>query len=1133
MKKLSTKLIFAVILITFCLITGFEVSAFAEETVITDDICPIENIQMDANQEVVTIEPAIAEENKNINPRLEDNQICEEVQEVQLEGNLQPVVNADAEPNEGSAASYSQCISNSGFNYSVTISDAKGNHIAVTGGSETTLLDILHGLGYSVDEESTIEVDSDSIDSNVISVSKSQNGALSLKDNGPFNRAAKNLIVYVNGEAIELELVDPNEISGNITAQQIQDAFSTGGGAVNVKLSDDVTITDDNSIELNGLHELYLNGKTLTGISGATKPMFIINDGAQLDVYSGEDASSQDDGKILGSYYLFKVNAGGVLNIYSGTTSTSHVSLIFNKGVSTIYGGTITEVDFQGDTDAIYINNDNEAFAKNLEDAVKADGKVILLRNVELDSSFKTVTIGYSTTLDLNGKVIKGYFDGDEGYTVLMVEADGQLTIKDSNPTAKHLYEADSNGLWTLNDNASESEAYEYEMLTTCPNENAIIIVKGGAITGGGGNFGGGINNLGPVVMEGGSIIGNNAVKKGGGVCAEGTSFTMKAGKIAGNTVNKIGGAGVALRERNEVKAVFEMEDGEITFNTSSKSGGGVDCTDGSFHMYGGKIYGNNAIDNGGAVNNGESSASFHMHGGTVTGNHAGQVGGGLYTASSDCSFDGECTLTGNTAGDDYNDDNVYLAYDQDTETNSIVIIGDGGSTKTYTGKGTLLAGSEIGVTIEGGSGFATAEASADYKQYFVSDNTKLGVHKSGKGSKIQVFIGNPVAQNTDTDALYATVQAAVDATDTNDTVNIKMIANSTENLKIGDGNTDVYKTVVLDLNGKVLKGDGTDSVIIVDYDGKLTIKDSNSTVVHKYVVGSNGLWVLNDSATGGKEVDTLTVIPAENDVIIVKGGAITGGKEFDGGGIHCIGILVMEAGNVVGNTASDGNQGEGGGVFGNPYSTITMKGGRIVGNYALYSGAGLSTRNTFDMENGSISFNTCAGKGGGVDCSQGTFHMYAGKITGNTAGSYGGGVDNESSSCSFHMHGGSVTGNHAVTCGGGLYTNKSDCSFDGKCIVTGNTSGADKHADNVYLDNSSTVFIGDAGSEKTYTGKGTLLTGTVIGATLQSETGNVTAASSTDYKKYFTSDVTTYSVYNSGKGDNQQEYRKTSCYQR
>ena len=127
---------------------------------------------------------------------------------------------------------------------------------------------------------------------------------------------------------------------------------------------------------------------------------------------------------------------------------------------------------------------------------------------------------------------------------------------------------------------------------------------------------------------------------------------------------------------------------------------------------------------------------------------------------------------------------------------------------------------------------------------------------------------------------------------------------------------------VTLDLNGYVLKLIGSGSVIRVENGAILTLVDSKPNAVHKFDK-SNALWKLAGETT------------AEENIIEVKGGAITGGTGTGeagntcGGGIYVRkgGTLLMRGGNIVGCTAR-----EGGGVHVEAGGRFEMSAGTITG---------------------------------------------------------------------------------------------------------------------------------------------------------------------------------------------------------
>ena len=220
------------------------------------------------------------------------------------------------------------------------------------------------------------------------------------------------------------------------------------------------------------------------------------------------------------------------------------------------------------------------------------------------------------------------------------------------------------------------------------------------------------------------------------------------------------------------------------------------------------------------------------------------------------------------------------------------------------------------------------------------------------------------------------------------------------ENIDI-DSTLTVNRTVTLDLNGNVLKMNGSGSVIKVESGGNLTIQDSNTSTPHKFTPGGDGLWVLDAS---GSE--------------IVNGGIITGGTGMppgvnysEGGGVYVSAgaALTMNGGSIVGCKAESG-----GGVCivydytAQKTSEFIMKGGSIIGCTAS-SGGGVLIRSgcRFTMNSGSEIRCCTARTGGGVTINAssslaGSFTLAGGKIhkckayVANNFLSRGGGISNE-----------------------------------------------------------------------------------------------------------------------------------------
>lgn len=126
-----------------------------------------------------------------------------------------------------------------------------------------------------------------------------------------------------------------------------------------------------------------------------------------------------------------------------------------------------------------------------------------------------------------------------------------------------------------------------------------------------------------------------------------------------------------------------------------------------------------------------------------------------------------------------------------------------------------------------------------------------------------------------------------------------------------------VSRPVTIDLNGHLLKTtSGVSNLIHVTQNGELTLIDSNPNAVHKFDK-SNALW-------------KLAAEDAESENIVeIKGGALTGGSYYTGGGIYVRkgGTLLMRGGNIVGCTAR-----EGGGIYVEDGGRFEMSAGTITG---------------------------------------------------------------------------------------------------------------------------------------------------------------------------------------------------------
>ena len=320
------------------------------------------------------------------------------------------------------------------------------------------------------------------------------------------------------------------------------------------------------------------------------------------------------------------------------------------------------------------------------------------------------------------------------------------------------------------------------------------------------------------------------------------------------------------------------------------------------------------------------------------------------------------------------------------------------------------------------------------------------------------------------------------------------------ENIYIGSTLT-VNRAVTLDLNGNVLKMNGSGSVIKVESGGNLTIQDSNTSTPHKFTPGGDGLWGLDE--TGGSE--------------IVYGGIITGGNTPNGGGVYvATGCqLTMTGGNIVGCLATyegggvyiDGLRGssdqtvftmtggsitgcqangtDGGGGVNVTKGTFTMKGGSIIACTVIepvynttVCGGGVHIRNggSFTMSSGTIRDCRCIGNGGGVYVGTGQFTMEGGNITGCQAlsGSFGrgGGVYNLGT---FTMIGGIIEDDCTASgSGGGVYNAKVLFANGGE--IAGNVMNGDRYPSGTITGSGGTRFSGKVINNKNEDGNKSII---------------------------------------------------------
>lgn len=211
-------------------------------------------------------------------------------------------------------------------------------------------------------------------------------------------------------------------------------------------------------------------------------------------------------------------------------------------------------------------------------------GTYILKDNVALNENI-TIPVGEEVTIDLNGNTLTGNGLGS------VIRVYGKLTILDSGNGGKI---------------TGGFKNYTDEWVNDVEHDGGGIFVDTDA----------------EVILERGSITGNDAWNGGGVYVNGGGSFTMNGGEISNNRTLRPyhgGGGGIyVLNDEKKGTGKFVMNDGVIKGNTTLTQGGGA-FIDGEMEMNGGKIIDNMGLKGGGVCING----TMTLNDGVVSGNKA------------------------------------------------------------------------------------------------------------------------------------------------------------------------------------------------------------------------------------------------------------------------------------------------------------------------------------------------------------------------------------------------------------------------------------------------------------------------------------------------------------------------------
>ncbi len=528
--------------------------------------------------------------------------------------------------------------------------------------------------------------------------------------------------------------------------------------------------------------------------------------------------------------------------------------------------------------------------------------------------------------------------------------------------------------------------------------------IRGGGVYVTGGN----------VNVNGGSISSNvagfgeisEAVGRGGGVYLEGAGlFTMNGGTISGNTA-KYRGGGIFLTKKPV------LIKGTISGNKAEDSGGGI-CVNGDAVELESKemeIFGNNAKNGGGvAVLNG----SFILSGGAVgveNGISADKAntakkGGGVYVANDTATSAGgssEASVIVKSGNIWYNEaengGGVYLEDGQFTMNEETASIShnsatmNGGGIYLYTNPDLLKGTIAENTAAENGGGMYIEDCLVTLNPTGTMTITKNGA-KNGAGIFIHGTVHDPspgpaptLDPNTQIDAVSSASVRPDDAV----------------GLYVG---AETRGKLILTNNIAAING-GAVCIDAADAESRFELDTDKITVTGNGAENGGGVAVLNGNftMTAGSIGENAGANTAEN-----------------GGGVYVSGGEVwLRGGSVQYNTAIDG---------GGAYVTggrIVMIDGLLANNVAERNGGGAYAAGNFRMLGGTVGGvggGNGAVNGGGVYVSEGSVYIIYGDISHNHATADGGGVfvSATTTEVQVEMLSGSLSYNEAGTNGGGM----------------------------------------------------------------------------------------------------------------
>lgn len=494
-------------------------------------------------------------------------------------------------------------------------------------------------------------------------------------------------------------------------------------------------------------------------------PGGVITGGVETTTYAYTGDPISTDPFVI-TYYGWTLTEGTDYDIvltYSTTEEGSYipVSVIQEAG---FYKITITgEGNYGGTYTCPTIHVIDISTWSGLKTALAVDNGNFTLEHDFTDTENEgALVVSGTIVLDLNGHIINRYRTSMEtdGY-VIKVEADANLTINDSNPSATHTGDfasltggiitggynyGDGGGIYndrgtlTLNNVTVYNNKCEYTgggiyCAEKSNNKSSRLYMNGGAIrnneaigvsgtaAGGGGIY---ANTTAAFQMNNVTVTGNRTISKGGGIRIRmsNNNTTLNRCTITNNVIgndSESKGGGIYCDSNNNDPRTLTITDCEISANTVTKEGGGIYVQRGTVELNNCTLAENVAGTFGGGVC--VYGKELIVNGGVISGNTSTNQGGGVYMYSGmTMHIKGDAQIVGNTSTN-YEAENVYLAGGFDV----IEVIDD-------------ITGANIGISRVGIGDITSGLDSHGTEKNFTADNSAQWVIPYGDEAYLQNY---------------------------------------------------------------------------------------------------------------------------------------------------------------------------------------------------------------------------------------------------------------------------------------------------------------------------------------------------------------------------------------------------------